>query len=487
MRVWWEPAKSIILAALVGASLVLSGYLWFVTPPPQPELRTSPIVFEGDSERTPPTLLQPAALVYVDASGARRWSDPSAQGFQRAWNAVRQAMASAAPAQLNGASTVTLSPRAAGTGPPPGSEASRAAPVEALADTPRIEADFAYPAPWSVWYTAAAGGACTSGDGPPTARVLLAARGPDAWLALGAGDTYRLLRLPGQGDRVRQALATLSALTGETVAPLVPDVPWSALGSVWVPTRMPALPALAIANEFIPQGRALPQAFFRDVGAVRRIDERAGAVVYTDGQSTLRADPSGWLSFDRGPGSDQPVAFCTPVAVAEAAAYVGSHGGWPKGGAQLWQVRQVFPRGAFGEQPNAPTSIVIQFGREVGGIPVAGPSGPFALTIDANGPVAYRRQSREIVGPLPSETSPGRPVVSPLQVLEALNHAWPRLYPDGHVERRIAEMQLIYFARPEGPGRQVLAPAWSVRFADGEEWALDAATLEVLGSALWKP
>lgn len=488
---WWEPAKSIALAVLVIASLVLSGYLWFGTPAPQPDLRTVPIVFEGDSSRAPASLLGPAAMIDVDGTGARRWSDPESPAFRAAWSAVRQAMAMVSPADLDKAPVETLSPRGAASGAATGGGAGSApasASPDPLAKLPRLEADFLYGAPWSVWYTAVSGGACTSGDGPATAHVLLAAEGADAWLALGTGDTYQVVRLPGQAGLVRRALADVSPLAGEPVVQLVPQAPWSAVGPVWVPLRTPALPDLAVSDEFIPQGRPLPQAFFRDVEAVRRIDERAGVVVYTDGQSTLRADPAGGLSYDRAPASDQPVGFCTPVAVQEAASFVSTHGGWPKGGALLWQVRPVYPRGAFGQQADAPQSIVIQFAREVMGVPVAGPGGPLVVTIDSGGPAAYRRLAREIVGPLPSESSPGRRALAgPAQVLEALDRAWPTLYPDGHVERRVTDMRLVYFAGPSGPGRQILAPAWAVRFADGEEWALDAVTLEVLGSALWKP
>lgn len=467
-----EATKSTVLALLVLASLGLSARLWLAPTAPAAEVQPTPIVFPGAVAPVPGALFAPSAIVIVEADGrATGFPDPESPGYRALWRGLGPILkAASVDAVASAGERPLLAP------------AAEAAP---FAHVPRVELAFPYPAPWSVWYGAATGAACTAGDGPAVAWAALWPDGPDARLALGTGDAFREVALRGAGPEVAELLSAGPGEPGEGYRLAAAEPPWSSPRPLWVPVDFADTPDLAAVDEFIQEGPLLPAAFFDDVGAVRRIDEQGGGVVYTDGRSTLRSDADGRLQYDRVPAADRLVSSCTKEVLDAAAAYVAAHGGWPGGGAALWQARPVYPRGAFAEA-SAPSSVVVQFAQVAAGLPVVGPAGPLALDVDGRGLEAYRRDVREIVGPVAEE--PGTPPVSdPEAALRALDRAWPRLYPEGHAERRVASVRLVYFAAREGPGRPTLRPAWSIRLVDGTEWAVDARSLAVLGTSDWRP
>lgn len=466
-----EALKSVVLALLVVVSLGLSARLWLAPEAPPAEAAATPIAFPGALPTVPDGLFAPSAAVVVQGQGrATGFTDPAAPGYAELWRRLGPILRGA-PVEAVSAAEERPIAQASGEEAP-------------TAHVPRLELVYPYPVPWSVWYGAATGAACTAGDGPPVDWAALWPDGADVRLAVGAGDSVREIAVAGAGQALKDLLASPPEAGRAAFRPLAPPDPWASLRPLWIRDDRADAPELAAVDEFIEEGPALPAAFFEDVGAVRRIDEEGGGVVYTDGRATLRSDADGRLQYDRVPAADRPVSSCTKDVLDSLASFVAAHGGWP-GGAALWLSRPVYPRGAFA-QGGAPAAVVGQFAEWAEGLPVVGPGGPIALAADGRGVEAYRRDVREIVGPVP-EASAGPPLASPEAALRALAQAWPKLYPEGHAERRLGSVRLVYFAAPLGPGRATLRPAWSIRLLDGTEWSVDARSLAVLGTADWRP
>ncbi|MBE3590992.1 MAG: hypothetical protein IMW98_09300 [Firmicutes bacterium] len=458
-----ERVKSVVLAVLVAFSLYQSAALWSSGAPAPVPHATEPVVFPGSTAEPQGDPASPERIVWVDATGARSWTDPQDPAFAQAWRALKATVAAVGPQALDGGGA--------------------AGGATALPATPRLEAVWPDPLPWSVIYAAAAGHPWTRGDGPSTSRVTAALAGGKAYLAVGNLDQEVVVELPAAPAELTQAAAQLGAAGGEAVVPLSPPAPWSTAGPVWVPAQPPVLGELAVAPEPLPEGPELPRAFFAETDAVRRIDEKGGGVIFTDGRSTLRRDPAGALAYDEpAPGTGE-ITFSTAQAVAEAARFVGAHGGWP-GPSLIWQVTARYPAGSLLADNPLPSAIVVQFVPVVAGTPVAGPGGPLGVLVESGGPAGYRRLARAILGPSAGSV---RQIIAPAQALAALDAAWPEIYPGGHSERRIADMRVVYFSPNEIRGRQALRPAWSIRLADGDEWAVDAYDGRVLSTTMWKP
>lgn len=462
-----ERAKSLLLFALVVLSLYQSAVLWSSGAPTPTPRRTEPVVFPGSTAAPPVDLAAPARIVWVDGTGARSWTDPQDPAFQEAWRILKDAIARVQPQAL---------------------DASEAA-TGGLADVPRIEALWPDPLPWSVVYASAAGHPWTQGDGPLAGRVSVALRPGREAVSLGNLDRYRVVELPDVPASLRDAMARLGQAGGEAVTPLAAPAPWATVGTVWVPAQPPVLGELAVSpeplsdNPALPESAALPRAFFAETDAVRRIDEKGGGVIFTDGRSTLRRDPTGALAYDEVAAGTGEITFGTAQAVAEAARFIGSHGGWP-GPVVIWQLAVRYPAGSLLAENPLPRSILVQFARKVAGTPVVGPGGPLGVVVDSGGPAVYRRLARVILGPSAGTV---REIIRPEEALAALDAAWPSIYPGGHSERRIADMRVVYFSPNAIRGRQALRPAWSIRLADGDEWAVDAYDGHLLSSTMWKP
>lgn len=86
-----------------------------------------------------------------------------------------------------------------------------------------------------------------------------------------------------------------------------------------------------IMSEKVVSDRIAPK-FFPDFSVVRKIGERDGAVIYTDGQRGLRIYSDGSLEYSFPGVKEQKknVSFYDTLKIAVD--FVSSHGGWPEGG-----------------------------------------------------------------------------------------------------------------------------------------------------------
>lgn len=90
------------------------------------------------------------------------------------------------------------------------------------------------------------------------------------------------------------------------------------------------MPTYKVKREPMPGERQI-SSFFNDFSVARKIQERDGAVIYTDGQRGLRIYSNGALEYSSPVAKDQKRDIGFYEALKVAVDFVNTHGGWPHG------------------------------------------------------------------------------------------------------------------------------------------------------------
>ncbi len=119
----------------------------------------------------------------------------------------------------------------------------------------------------------------------------------------------------------------------------LPDWEVEVAGDIYVPRDSPEAAVLALHEEEI-SNEQLVRAFFFDLSMARRIQERDGALYYTDGEKGLRIYPSGLIEYTA-PRLESPFSEISySGALVKAAESQSLYGGW-LGGTYLHDTRRV--------------------------------------------------------------------------------------------------------------------------------------------------
>lgn len=163
------------------------------------------------------------------------------------------------------------------------------------------------------------------------------------------------------------------------------------------------LPVLSIRHEKIPSQSTIAQ-FFPDFSATRKIEEKDGAVVYTDGNRGLRIYPSGALEYSRPLTGGLKAGFDFYEALKIAANFINTHGGWPQ---------DVYLSG-YKVAQNQRTTYTFNFNIRIRGLPLLSNSEYLTVTVEEN---QVSRFFRNIVkeNKVLYEVQP----ISPIQALDA--------------------------------------------------------------------
>ncbi len=152
------------------------------------------------------------------------------------------------------------------------------------------------------------------------------------WIVLyeTAGGDELALKLPGQVvPTVREAfseeLPHYELLTPEMLGPLTDQL--AIKGELAVPLPPIEMPELYLNKEILDQD-SLVSAFFVDRSLVRKIQEKSGAVIYTDGAKGLRIRQG--IEFSD-PVQEKSLTNLSYLSILSACSkYICSYGGWPK-------------------------------------------------------------------------------------------------------------------------------------------------------------
>lgn len=227
---------------------------------------------------------------------------------------------------------------------------------------------------------------------------------------------------------------------------------------IFVPVKKSAA-ELSLAREDLPK-KELVSAFFLDPAMARRIEERDGAIYYTDGKRGLRLYAGGAVEYNA-PGVEVFTnRLSYSAALLDAAANQSFYGGWPSA-AFLYRREQTAGSYRF-------------FWRNyVDGLPLIAEESSCEMVVNDKGMPYYRRGFYVIT----EKSDAALPYHHYKEVLfEALE-----LHRDELSLREVTLLSLeqVYRVVPSGTGATAV-PAWSVHFAETGRFFLHWQTLELI-------
>lgn len=307
---WRENAKSALLIVLVALSIYLSLRLWEGLPPAEAPAAGLPVggTYWG-AGRDPVALLAPSRLVLYRGPAGPALLYPGSPEYEKAWAGaldVLQQLGSLGPGQLTGenAALPTWKTGEAVTA----LELVFLLPIEPALWGPVLDYPPGFELPW------------------PVKRVLiLPGRTPTLFLCGPAAGEVRAFRVPDAAAELGTALKALAR------ASLVParelKAPLPLAGRVLVPTAGFPLPVLRLGGETV-EPEVVAGSFFADLSLTRRIRERDGATIYSDGRRGVRVRPDGGVEYSA-PEVMAGVPLPAAQALERAARFTTQHGGWP--------------------------------------------------------------------------------------------------------------------------------------------------------------
>ncbi|HHY37474.1 MAG TPA: hypothetical protein GX507_00835 [Clostridia bacterium] len=294
------------------------------------------------------------------------------------------------------------------------------------------------------------------------------------------------VRLPMRAEEVRFKRVLKKEYPTSLLAEEIESFPSPILripSGLYVLERPPRTGPLGITWE-TPTPKALEsmlRSFFIDLSVLRQIEEKDGAVIYTDGRRGLRVYPCGMIEYTAPPQSVNLVSALSqrrPAlldALSLSAEFVNSHGGWLPN-SLLWDFGEEI-RGAAGAEN--PQGLRMAFSAAIGTMPVffghnAEP--PIEVVISEEGISWYERR-------VPSPGAEPRGRMRTLGVQDALRSlvehwkATKRAAGENYGKAvRVEGIYLGYFGLPNGESSEFLYPAWFVSLGDGSVVAVNANT-----------
>ncbi len=138
----------------------------------------------------------------------------------------------------------------------------------------------------------------------------------------------------GKGDSDAELTGLIKEINDSSppmFASLTADVNLKVNGDVYVSLLPYELPMYSLKKETILEEQVASE-FFMDFSVTRRIEERDGTIIYTDGQQGLRIYDDGSIEYNFPVTQEQRKTQNLYEAFKTAIDFVASHGGWPEGG-----------------------------------------------------------------------------------------------------------------------------------------------------------
>ncbi len=435
MRV--EKAKTVALVILVTSSLLMSGWLWLgvggaALAPPTPLGAERATRLEGPSLRE---LTAPERMIIRRAGGAV-YAYPGSTVYERIWEDGRLA------ALVVAASEERIQRQELD---PDELQRLREETVEIVLPV-RLS--------WSSWLLLW-GGSGIRGVGPAVDRLSIALQDPTRVVAWAAGEREVVtMRLPVVPDYVARLLGDAELPAGLPARPLQVSSEVSLLSGIYVPD-IPSVPRVICRTARVDP-EEMAASFFVDRSLVRRIVEKDGAVIYTDGQQGLRVYPSGMLEYCAALPQADPGLPQLGAALRQLCDFASTHGRCPPG-CFLAQVS------IMGGLP-AHQGYSFVFGMRCAGLPVLGPRAALEATVGPYGVRTYVRYLREL------EVHQSRlPLI--LAAEEAVHLA---LEVTENPHAQVVDVYLAYYDPSAPTWERQLRVVWVVAFAGGRTVLVDA-------------
>ncbi|HHT46090.1 MAG TPA: hypothetical protein GX004_02205 [Firmicutes bacterium] len=231
-------------------------------------------------------------------------------------------------------------------------------------------------------------------------------------------------------------------------------------GDIYVPEEDILAAEVSLKEEEIDHEQFV-RAFFIDLSLARRIEERDGAIYYTDGEKGLRIYASGLVEFAFPRLERNLSGISYSLALQKAAESLSLYGGWPPG---IYLDRV----------DNLGRGYSLLWGPVSAGLAFKGEQTGCEMEIDEQGVSYYRRNIYSIEEDV-SERKPFRSYEEALwRVLSLEKERFREKNPV------LLLLEPVYYLPPSGGVVKKAIPAWAVRFEGMEVKYLHWNTLEPL-------
>ncbi|NPV69805.1 MAG: hypothetical protein HPY55_04030 [Firmicutes bacterium] len=235
---------------------------------------------------------------------------------------------------------------------------------------------------------------------------------------------------------------------------------------VFLPLDLPVATLMVKPEPLVPD--QILQKFFLDRSVVRRIEEKDGAVIYSDGRQGLRIYRPGAIEYTCPLVTGDASGMDELTVLERSLEFVATHGGLPDGAFLLDSMGRVHKlSGGLSE---------VQFSYSYRGIPVWGNDSPISVTLSSQGTESYRRCVRVVVGP----SAPANPTVPGAEALNIVTRHWGGVFPEW-VTRSIRDVYYAYWSLPLGERQEALKLVWVIETATGPRAFVDARSGAVWG------
>jgi len=188
-------------------------------------------------------------------------------------------------------------------------------------------------------------------------------------------------------------------------AGLTADVNLKVIGDVYVSLSPYELPTYTLRREQISEEQ-IASKFFPDFSITRRIQERDGTVIYTDGQQGLRFYNDGAFEYNMPVSKETRKSQTFYDSFNTAIDFIATHGGWPQG-AYLESYEEI-------SEPSG-TAYIFKFKIRVNGFKVINMGDFVNVTVEGNQVKNYYRK--------PSFSTKQSGILDLMAPVEALNTA----------------------------------------------------------------
>ncbi|NLN06809.1 MAG: hypothetical protein GX167_04230 [Firmicutes bacterium] len=236
---------------------------------------------------------------------------------------------------------------------------------------------------------------------------------------------------------------------------------------VLLPADLPVMSVFTAMAESLDTEKLL-RSFFINPALVRRIEERNGAVIYTDGQRGLRIFAHGELEITVPENEPGTRALSRTEILQETAQYLHLLGGWPQ---ELF-LQSIRVNVQSITYPQRWYTQEVVFRCAARGYPLVGRKAPLSLLFSDRGIIYYNRQILSLAERL---TEP-MPLVAPEDALAsvAVNMG---IWAAG---MQLASVDAIYFVDGATGSQPVAQPAWLIQFQNRQAAVVNGFTGELI-------
>jgi hypothetical protein len=236
---------------------------------------------------------------------------------------------------------------------------------------------------------------------------------------------------------------------------------------ILIPRELPPLASYTLKREDMNTEKLL-RSIFVNIAMVRKIEERDGAVIYTDGQQGLRLFAHGEMEYTSPksePGLDPMVAS---QALRRVAQYLQFMGGWP----DYLYIEKYFPQERNIWNIRQGDTYTVIFTSVQNGVRLVSPEPPLTLRFTDRGVIDFRRHLVQLdmpAGVIKELTDPRQSAPAVATVLEGFEE-----------EMLLQDVYLAYNTGGWPQGQAVARPVWVYSFNNGLRVLIDARTGEAL-------